>query len=208
MGQAGGCCFPSLHPDISPGSLQPLWKRSTAGFSLPASCPKKCKKKVSFPQQVLTGLAETCPREIGWSVHQHTVSEELAPLPLPQQTQPPGLLLTLRVSAQLRGLTLWKLLCTLMGLPASAFQPPDPKPEGMDLVLLNLSYFNRDRPAPTLTLRTETGDLEQEWSWHLQDGLKVKRLPPLLEFRARLSSSCISTHTWNRGLCPHLHRLL
>lgn len=43
-----------------------------------------------------------------------------------------------------------------MGLPASAFQPPGPKPQGMDLVLLSLSYFNRDRPAPALILRTET----------------------------------------------------
>lgn len=88
-GRQKAAAFPPLHPDISPGSLQPLWKRSTAGFSLPASCPKKCRKKVSFPQQVLTGLAETCPREIGRSAHQHAVSEKLVLFPPPHTDTAP-----------------------------------------------------------------------------------------------------------------------
>lgn len=90
-GRQEAAAFPPPHPDISPGSLQPLWKRSTADFSLPASHPKKCRKKVSFPQQVLTGLAETCAREIGRSAHQYALSEERAQSPPPHSdTSPQG----------------------------------------------------------------------------------------------------------------------
>lgn len=137
-GRQKAAAFPPLHPDISPGSLQPPWKRSTAGFSLPASYPKKRRKKVSFPQQVLTGLAETCPREIGRSAHCTPWVRNSLVSPTPLGHQPPGLLLALSVSSHIGGQTLWRLLCSLMDLPASAFQPPGPKPEGKDLVLLSL----------------------------------------------------------------------
>lgn len=47
-GRQEAAALPPLHPHISPGSLQAPWKRGAAGLSLPAFCPKKCRKK-GFP---------------------------------------------------------------------------------------------------------------------------------------------------------------
>lgn len=44
-GRQTAAALPPLHPETSPGSPQPPWKRGTAGLSLPAFCPKKCRKK-------------------------------------------------------------------------------------------------------------------------------------------------------------------
>lgn len=156
-GQARGCRPPSpatSHlPWILPASLE-----ERRCWALPASfLSQEVQEERFFPQQVLTGLALTCPREI-WqkcppaSYDWETGSVSLSLL----KRQPPGPLLTPSVSAHVGGLTLRRLLCTLMRSPASAFQPPGPKPKGTDLALLSLSYFNRDRPGLALMLRAET----------------------------------------------------
>lgn len=155
-GRQEAAALPPLHPDISPGFLQPPWKRRCRAL-LVSFLSQEAQEERFFPQQVLTGLAWTCPREI-WqkcppaSYDWETGSVSLAPL----RHRPPGLLPTRSVSAHVGGLTLRRLLCTLMHSPASAFQPPGPKPKGTDLVLLSLSYFNRDRPGLALILRAET----------------------------------------------------
>lgn len=155
-GRQEAAALPPLHPDISPGFLQSPWKRCCRAL-LVSFLSQEAQEEMFFPQQVLTGLAWTCPREI-WqkcppaSYDWETGSVSLAPL----RHRPPGLLLTRSVSAHIGGLILRRLLCTLMHSPASAFQPPGPKPKGTDLVLLSLSYFNRDRPRLALILRAET----------------------------------------------------
>lgn len=150
---------PSPHPDIGPGSLQPLWKRSTAGFSLPASCPTKCAgKKFLFcskcwqdQQKLVQGRLAEVPTSMPWGSNQ---------LSLPHLTQTPAP----RAAAGTECLcSHWKT--DIMenslhpdGLTCQCISASWPKARGEEfgINLAKPHYFNRDRPAPVLTLRMET----------------------------------------------------
>lgn len=141
----------------SPLDSSSLLGSDAAALSLPAFCPKKCRMKGFFPQQVLTGLAQTCPSEIWQKCPPASCNWETGSVSLTQlRHQPPELLLTPSIFAHIRGLTLQRLLCSPMYSPASTFQPPGLRPKGTDLALLSVTYFNRDRPGLVLILRAET----------------------------------------------------
>lgn len=152
--QAGGCCSaspaPSHLPCIPPASLEEscCWALLASFLSLVVE------EERFFPQQVLTGLAQICPREI-WqkcppaSYDWETGSTSLSPL----KHQPPELLLTPSVSSRQKTGTVEASLhpdaLTCQCISASGL-----KPEGTDLALLSLSYFNRQaRTCPNTQSR-------------------------------------------------------
>lgn len=148
--------FPLLHPDISPASLQHLWKSSTAGFSLTASCLKKCREKIFFSTSSADRTIRNLSKGIGRSAHQHTMNEKTALFPPPHaDTSPQGCCRH------------WVSLLTLEDWCSGGFFAPwwaylqcisasRPKARGDGFGIAKLSYFSRNRPASALTLRTDT----------------------------------------------------
>lgn len=87
--QAGGCC-PCW---MTPASLEERRCRAPLASFL----SREVREERFFPQQVLTGLARSCPKEIWQKCPSASYSEETGSVSLsPLRHRPPGLLPTLR----------------------------------------------------------------------------------------------------------------
>lgn len=153
MGQAGRRLLPSLPCTLTPplDHCSLLGREAQMGSPCQLSVPRSAGRKI-FP----TASADSSSTNLSKGDLAEMPTSKLRlrnrlRFPRPIQT-PASSAAADTESAHAGRLTLWRLLCTLMCSPASAFQPPGPQPKGTDLAVLSLSCFNRDRPGLALIL--------------------------------------------------------